>query len=159
MSPGSRFMLLLVALIVNASWIFRLVVNSSVFMTAACSHWTEWSVSITFTAMLLLVSLFSCAICNFHPLEHYLYIRRREKKSNREARYKAMTESIEACFLFPYMVLLSWCIHEIRTHDYAQTQSKANLRSCINHGSSGLPVSISRCNFLKTCHSHHSRYI
>ena len=80
MSPGSRFMLLLVALIVNASWIFRLVVNSSVFMTAACAHWTEWSVSITFTAMLLLVSLFSCTICNFHPLERYLYIRRREEK-------------------------------------------------------------------------------
>ena len=31
MNPGARFMLLSVALIVNASWIFRLGVNSSVF--------------------------------------------------------------------------------------------------------------------------------
>ena len=56
-SPGSRFMLLSVVLIAKASWTFRLVMNSSVIMTAACSHWTEWSVSVTCTAMPLLVSL------------------------------------------------------------------------------------------------------
>ena len=49
--------MLSVVLIVKASWTFRLVINSSVFMTAACSHWTEWSVSITCTVMPLLVSL------------------------------------------------------------------------------------------------------
>jgi len=43
MSPGSRFMLLSV-LIVKATRTLCLVINSSVFMTAACSHWTEWSV-------------------------------------------------------------------------------------------------------------------
>ena len=42
---------ILVVPIVKASWTFHLVINSSVFMTAACSHWTEWSVSVTCTAM------------------------------------------------------------------------------------------------------------